>query len=440
MLTQSQRIEVSKKIVSIPLENQNAQNTKDLLLNVEKPKAIEADDANKSIIDQRTPAINGYQSELQMLDGNGRTQIVEQDYQDASQRKLGNYFYYNKQDTPTPSNPDGIWKNLLPFLLGYGIGKDYNEGYNPVQKEQDLIDAFNSAVSAFEVFHPMERCTGQNAVTNLTPPPPATIATFPDVQTALTNLTTAVTNYNNFLTSQSSVIYTADSNVTRQTQSVTAKNNIDTIIKPAITLWQSYNNFNTSHGQTTVAGFYGYNTTLLAPTKGNPLQLDVLKAAVSARQTFINSTRIPQLNSYLGSVSQDLSNGEITAKSGLYGERSLAIVMRLGVMGGSLSKIASIDLAAKTQDSVIGGNAISGDGYDLIIKVEKFKAPANNTNIIHVPNASTFSVGDAVFVCGDGQAELSGTVVAVSGTRIDLDFQVPQKYTPQNFSRIYKPI
>lgn len=438
MLTQSQRIETSKKVVSIPKENETALTTKDLISTVELPKAIDVDNANKSIIDIRKPLIDGYQSELQMLDGNGRTQLIEQDYLNASNRILGNFFFYNQLNAPTPSNPDGIWKSLQPFLLGYGIGKNYNETFTPVQKEQDLIDAFDSAVTAFELLHPMERSTGQIPTANPSPPPATIIATYPAAQTGLANIVTAIDNYLAFITNQSSVILTSDFNLTRQTQSISAKNYIDNTVIPAFNLWLSYNNFNTAHGQTTSAGFYAFNTALLAPTKGNPIQLDILKNVVLDRKNFIDNTRLPQLNTYLGSVSQDLTTGEILSQSGLYGERASAIVMRLGVMGGSLSKIVGLESALKVQDAVANTNQVALNGYELLIRVQKLKAPANNTNIIHVPNASVFSAGDSVFVCGDGQAELSGTVIAVIGTRIDLDFQVPQKYTPQNNSRIYK--
>lgn len=438
MLTQQQRIELSKKIVSIPKQIQAAQLAQQQITTIEIPKAIDLDNGNKQIVEQRKPSIDGYQAELQMLDGNGRTVLVEQDFIDASERKLGNLFFYNRQDTPTPSNPDGTWKNLLPFLLGAGIGRNYQESFNPVQKEQDLIDLFNSAVASFELLHPMERSTGQRAITNPTPPPADLIQTYPAAQTGLASITSAINQYVTFLTTQSGLVYTLDQNVTRQTQSVAAKNYIDNTIKPALELWLTYNDFNTGHGQTTSSGFYAYNTALLQPTKGNPIQLDVLKAAIAARKVFVDSTRIPQLTSYLGTVAQNVSTGEITSQSGLYGERSFGIVLRLNSIGGSLSAIKGLESAVKAQQNIIDSGNLAQQGYNLLIKVGALIAPASNNGIIHIKNASDFSAGDSVFVCGDGQAELSGTVTAVSGTRIDLDFSVPQKYAPSNNSRIYK--
>lgn len=434
MLTQNQRIEISKKVVSIPKEIETAELAKDILVDTELPKAINIDDGNKSIIDQRKPVIDGYQAELSMLDGNGRTVLVEQDYVNAANRVIGNLFFYNQLSTPTPSVPTGQWIYLNPLLLGFGIGKNYNEVFTVVQKEQDLIDAFDAAVTAFEVFHPMERSTGQRAV------PIDIIETYPEVHDALDDLILAVNNYDSFLSSQSSIIYTSDFDLSRQIQAVAAKNYIDNTIRPAIAAWLGYNDFNTAHGQTTEAGFYGYNTALLQPAKSNPIQLDILKQFVVDRKGFVDNTRIPQLILHLGGISQDVNSGEILSYSGLYGERALAIVMRVNAIIGSLTKVEGIKRGISAQENIIQASILALAGYDLLINVSKFKAPANNTNIIHVQDTSDFSIGDSVFVCGDGQAELSGNIVAVSGTRVDLDFQVPQKYTALNNSRIYKVI
>jgi len=435
MLTQSQRIEISKKIVTIPRENEamvksQAQSAAALAV------AQQIDSGNKTILDLREPVINGYQAELQMLDGNGRSVTTEAILQDAANRVLGNFYFYNQVGVATPSVPDGVWKNFYPFFLGYGIGKNYFEVYPVVQKEQDLIDAFDAAVAAFEVFHPMERCTGQNATIGM----PDTIQAYPAVQAALTAVITAVSNYDTFLATQSSNVYTADYNTTRQSQSVTAKANIDTIIRAAIALWNSYNDYNTGHGQTTYAGFYGYNTALLQPTKGNPIQLGVLKTAVVARKNFVDNTRIGQLVGYLGTVTQNVGDGTVTSQSGLYGERSLGINLRLGVMTGSLTKVIGLTKGMQAQQSIIDSNNANLLAYDLIIKVSKFKAPASANNIIHVLDSSDFSVSDTVFVCGDGQAELTGTILAINGSRVDLSFDVPKKYTPKNNSRLYKTI
>lgn len=438
MLTPTQRIEISKKIVTIPKENADMVKSQALSA-AALVKAQEIDTGNKTILDLREPVINGYQAELSMLDGNGRSVTTESLIQDSAKRVLGNVFFYNQVGVATPSVPDGVWKNFYPFLLGYGIGKNYFEVYPVVQKEQDLIDAFQSAVTAFEAFHPMERCTGQNATAGVFPDPDV-IATYPAVQNALTAVITAVNNYDAFLTTQSATIYTTDYDTSRQPTSLVAKNNIDNIIKPAIATWTGYNSYNTAHGQTTVAGFYAYNTALLQPTKGNPIQLDVLKTAVVARKSFVDGTRIPQLTGYLGTVNQNIADGTTISQSGLYGERSLAINLRLGVMTGSLTKVIGLMNGQTAQQNIISSNNANLSAYDLIIKVSKFKAPASANNIIHVIDSSIFTVGDTVFICGDGQEELTGTITALNGSRVDLDFDVPQKYTPMNNSRLYKTI
>src|SRR5690606_11789645 len=109
-----------------------------------------------------------------------------------------------------------------------------------------------------------------------------------------------------------------DFDLSRQIQAVAAKNYIDNTIRPAIAAWLGYNDFNTAHGQTTEAGFYGYNTALLQPAKGNPIQLDILKQFVVDRKDFVDNTRIPQPILHLGDISQDVNSGEILSYSGLY--------------------------------------------------------------------------------------------------------------------------
>jgi hypothetical protein len=115
-------------------------------------------------------------------------------------------------------------------------------------------------------------------------------------------------------------------------------------------------------------------------------------------------------------------------------------VLRLNTIGGSLANIEGLKKAIQAQDNIIQSGNLSSQAYDLALKASKFIAPANGTKSIHVENSGIFSVGDSVFVCADEQAELSGTIVQIAGTRIDLDFEVPQKYTALNNSRLYKVI
>jgi hypothetical protein len=110
-LLQDERIEISKKIVSIPAENASALDSKGKLQEA-KTKTQSQDNANKSFSDVKTALINSYQSELKRIDGNDRTEIVEQDFTDSAINKVGNFFFPNQQNIPTPSLSDGIWKQF----------------------------------------------------------------------------------------------------------------------------------------------------------------------------------------------------------------------------------------------------------------------------------------------------------------------------------------
>ena len=74
-LTQDERLSISKKIVQIPLQNA-ASDTITAQLDTEKTKAQKEDNANKTLMDDITVLINGYQLELERYDGNGRNQLL----------------------------------------------------------------------------------------------------------------------------------------------------------------------------------------------------------------------------------------------------------------------------------------------------------------------------------------------------------------------------
>src|SRR6185369_9395356 len=97
---------------------------------------------------------------------------------------------------------------------------------------------------------------------------------------------------------------------------------------PALNTWLAYSDFNTAHGQTTCAGFNAYNSNLLAPTKLHSTQLSALSTALSSRSSFV-TTRISQLDTNLGTIVQDVSTGDLTSSSGLYGQRYGFLSLRL---------------------------------------------------------------------------------------------------------------
>lgn len=114
------------------------------------------------------------------------------------------------------------------------------------------------------------------------------------------------------------------------------------------------------------------------------------------------------------------------------------MVIRLHLLTGSVFKVKTLEMAVNAQVSTQAANNASGDAYLTTMTVSRFKAPSMGMKMIHVIDSSGFSVGNYVYVCGDSQEEIAGNIVGISGTRIDLDVAIPQKYTPGNYSRIYK--
>src|SRR5690606_37345616 len=105
--------------------------------------------------------INAYQNEIKLLDGNDRTELLEQDIIDSANRTKQNFFFPNDNQVPTPSIPDGIWKFLTPFSNSKAIGLNYSEAFpSVVTKEQDKIDTSNGIIAIIEGIQDATRCTG----------------------------------------------------------------------------------------------------------------------------------------------------------------------------------------------------------------------------------------------------------------------------------------
>lgn len=455
-LSQDDRISISKKLVDIPKEDALALKNKSQIGEA-KDKAQKVDDANKNLFNSKNSLINGYQQEKTKIDGIVLTEIVEQDIIDSAQQKLGNFFSPNQSSVPTPSLLDGVWKNFIPFSKNKAIGKKYDETNDLVQSEQDIITSINSLISTIESFSAITRSTGQSCNATGTCSLPAyvtqttctsnggtwtpgldVIASDTAIQTAATNLIAEVNNWKNNLTSALSIVINNDSNITRQNQNNAAIADINNAIIQ-INTWLSYNTFDTSHGQTTCLGFNSYDVNLLGPTKFRAGELNILKNEITARLAFI-PTRLSQLSANLGSVTQDITNGNITASSGLYGERMSILNLRLNLMNGSLRKLEGLKLGQKAQDEAINSNANAASVYGSVMKVSAFRAPSTGISTIHVKDATGFSVSDSVYVVSDTQAEITATIIAISGNAITLSVNIPAKYRQNENARIYKEL
>lgn len=452
-LSQDDRIAISKKIVNIPLENQTADTTKAQLAAV-KAEAEAQDNANKAIIGERNTLINAYQLEFNRYDGNLRTTLSEQDFQDSVGRIKGNAFFPADTDVTTlPGIPTGVWTNLTAYSQTKVIGKKSDGTYDSTQYEQELIDAVNDAIAAVEAFDVVEQSTGEQCIEGTCSlpiydnqidcvdnagvwTPGIVINTYQDMQDAGQALIDAVQAWEDFLNGTKAVVPTTDTNGTRAAQNTASIADIDNAISE-IDSWQAFPDYDTGHGQVTCIGFYAVDVNTLNQTKFRADSLQILKDEITAREAFITN-RISELETNLGSVTQDYSNGEVSAATGLYGARYRFIDMRVNALSGSLAKLKGIENGEAAQDAMKSANDNAAAAYDSLMKATAFRAPGTNTNSIHVLDPSAFSVSDSVYIISDTQQEISATITDIDNNRIVLDTKIPEKYRTSEFARLYK--
>lgn len=459
-LTQDERISISKKLIDIPVEDAQS----DLIqaqLEAVKGVAEKEDAANKTLMDEPTTLINLYQSELQRYDGNGRTQLAEQDIIDSADKILQNPFFPNDSTVPLPNIPDGVWKNFTAFSGNKAIGKNYNESYTPVQKEQDLIDAINAAIATAQSFSEATQGTGKSCEESGSCSMPEydnqtdcennggtwtasdNITSDAAMVAAMDALKSAVQAWEDFMNTTYAVIPTAgqDADATRLTQNNASRQSItDTIAD--VDIWQAYPDFDTTTSlPTTCAGFnaLGFGD-LVSPIKLNPTSLSVLQNAMTARTTFINSTRIGQITTILGSVTQDFDSGEILATSGFYGTRFRFIDMRLNLIRGSLNKLKGIENGQLAQEEAKQANASAAIALSTVMVASRFRAPSTGTSVIHLLDASGFSPGDSAYIVANTQQEIAVTINSITGNAVFLDTNIPKKYREIDGARLYKEL
>lgn len=457
-LSQEDRIAFSAQIVGATAQI-NGLTASQTQINGQITKLQSLDNANKNLLDPSNTLTNSYQSEIAALDGNVRTTFTEQDILDAANKKVKNDFFPNDLTTTVPSlsAQHNVWTKTPPFALNFAIGKTYIETFpSTTVKEPDLISAVLTLISSASAYTDIQNTTGQQCVisgtcslpqyttqatcianTGTWTPGPDQIGQYTAIQQLKSDLVSAINTLKSFLQAEIALIPTNDSNVTNQTQNNAAINDINNVIIPAIDAWLGYVDFNTAHGQTTCSGFNAYNANLLSPTKLHSIQLADLQSALNTRSAFV-STRITQIGVVLGSITQDLNSGDITASSGLYGKRYGYLNLRLNLLGGSLSQLTASKSASGAQTSIIGNIKTTANTYSGFLPTSSFKSPGNGTVIVHLINASLFSVGDSVFIIGDGQDEIQRAVKSINGDAITLNDVVSSGYASS--ARIYKDI
>lgn len=458
-LSQEDRIAFSLNIVTAA-DKLKAFDMSQLQTQAEIDKLTKLDAANKNLFDPPNAMVNAYQAEQNKLDGLLRTTIVEQDIQDSAKRVIQNHFFPNDTTVTVPSlaSSHNVWIKIPPFAITYAIGKNYTEGYGSTTKESDLTSPILGYITSAGGFTDIQNTTGQSCNSSGTcsipihltqpacvlgggvwTPGPDIIANDPAIQTLRTNIVAAVNAYKTFLLTLVSLIVTNDPVPANQTLNNAAISNINTIIIPALNTWLAYVDFNTAHGQTTCAGFNGYNSNLLAPTKLHSTQLAALQTAINTRLSFV-TTRSGQVSGFLGTLVQDLSTGELTTSTGLYGKRYGFLLLRLHTLDGSLSKLNALSGGRDSQNSIKANITNTKNTYLSILPTSLLKAPGNGTSSISLTDTSAFSPGDTVYIIAENQGELQRAIKSVTGDNIVLNDIIPAKYRPADKARIYKDL
>lgn len=457
-LSQQDRIAISKKIVSIPDQNAGADTTKGELEKA-RIEAEKKDEGNKSIQNDIELYLNQYQLEVELLDGNKREVLTEQDMINSANRTEANFLFPNTTQTPLPSIPDGVWKNFVPFSGTKAIGKKYLEDYTIIRKEQDIINEIKAEISTIESFPEVERSSGQSCETvdqgSCNPDGGETTqqecidngGVWTPFFVGVRGDSALVSNFNTlkslidewraFLLNQRSKIVTNDKDATKQSQNDQAKKNIDDTVA-AIDAWKEIQDFDTSSGvPDECTFFYNRNKDDFDASKLRPYELNPFKDEINARESF-SQTRKNQVLTNLGNVNQDLASGSVKGGQGLYFERFRLIDQRLNIMNGSLSQKLAAQRGKDAQDKLKESNGLAEDAYGGVMYASKLKAPASNTGTVHVLDGSGFKAGNTVYVVAEKQSELTGKVVKVEGNTLFLDFNVSEKYSQNNIARVYK--
>ena len=442
-LSKDDRLAFSLYIVSAD-EQIRGLNAAKALLQSEVDKTLKLDTANKNLSVSTDSLILSYQSELNLLDGNLRTIVTEQNIVDSANKKLRNYFFPNDvtASVPSLSASHNVWTQVSPFALTYAIGKNYTEGYDPTQKEGDIISSILALISSTSSYTDYELTTGTEPALGSCDNPTYTdqascvshggiwtpgsgYVSSSAIQTIKSNMVTAVNSLISFLNNEVSIINSnGDTTAPNQSNNSAAVSNINSVIIPALNTWLAYPDFSPSGS---------------GPSKLHSTQMTTLQTALNNRTSFI-STRISQIAAVLGTIVQDVSNGLITSSSGLYGKRYGFISLRLNVVGGSLQKLIGLQASSNGQDATVVSILGSKSTYMSVVPTSSLKAPGNGTATISVSDSTLFSVGDTVYIAAVGQEELQRAVKSASNGVIVLNDIVPAKFRPAEKARIYKDI
>lgn len=406
-LNAADRKNISKKYVSIPEENAAA--TVNITnLNVVLAEIQALDLSYKGLFDIDNAKVDLYHPEINELAGHLRTSVTETDIQESAKKKLGNFFFPNNTNVPTPSLSDGIWKELKAYARNVAVGKTYGEVYATQDSETVEINNIDSAITALLAnYSTSELQTGVDdmmGVFNL----PADLAALK----ALVDIWEASLN-----TEKTALLANTDSQETANIAAALADVNN---ALAQIAAWEALAD-------------YAVNGKL------DGTGLAILTNETAARLVYI-ATRITEVNTRLGSLTQN-PDGTLSSPSGLYFARYINIDSRINLATGTLSKQVGIELAIRVQNETITNNNDYKTYLDgNVLRATKLTANANGTDTIAVADITGLSVSDTVYVVSETQTELTGTITAINGLNVTLSFTVPATFTVGDIARLLKQV
>lgn len=454
-LSKEDRIAFSKKIVNGDLEKRGIEASRQTL-ETEKQKQFDLDQGNMRLVEFRTGYIDRYQVELGRYNGIFRTELTEQDIQDASRLVLGNFLYPNNPNLPPPSTAPQTWTKPKPYARNKAVGRLFTEMFPAaVPAEQTKLAFIIAKIAEIEAYPLIQRVTGQVCIPaggtcsnpsfttqatcelngGIWTPTPDMIVTNAPLQSLYQELLDAVNDLRSYVLITQALIVDDDFVPARQAQNNAAIANVNTIVA-AIDVWLALPAFNTGHGQTTCAGFNAYNPALLGPTRLQLGDLNTFESVILARQSFV-ALRVTQIDTNLGTIAQDLMTGNYTG-SGLYFERWNFVGLRLNFYGGSLIAYNGIDNATTAQLQLQDQINLSIDTYKTLLDCSVLTAPTNGTNVIHLKSSVGFVAGDVGYIVSDSQEEIPIRISSVEGNRIKVGNTIPAKYRPGDSARVYK--
>jgi hypothetical protein len=339
--------------------------------------------------------------------------------------------------------------NYFPKLQNaYGVGFNTTGGYAGTKNgEKFYFNAFVTAYNSVLGLPAPRRITGRTCSGD--------VFTFND--TIMLNLLSKVNDFKNFLINLKNILFLSDTETTRKSDTTQHLNVINSTID-GINNWLALDSYYFPNPPTCA----DYNLITDANTKYSTSNLLNLNSLITNKRNYSVNTRISQINSYLGEISQDTTNGYFLddGNLGLYGGRAYSINGRINSKTGTLTRIKELRGKIVVENNMLRSyyaslsavyarleslNPSNTNLPPLIYVSPIFYRNGNYTNVI-AKSAQYFNVNDVVFVVG-GVTGLGGDfdyiaskIIRKQGSIIYLDKTIPQIYTIEKYGypRIYK--